>query len=324
MEKRRILVTGIGGNVGQGILRNIRDCFPNVHLVGIDISAFTPGNHLCDEVYKVPYSYDEDYIPTVSKIIKNENIELVIPSTDYEIYYLSLNRETLKVPILASEPEIAKIYLDKFLTYEFLSKNNIPFAKSWLVSDYDFSERNIIAKPREGRGSRGIIINPKNLSELSKEYMIQPLHEGIEITTAVYVDKNSKLHGIFTMERSLTNGTTTESKVVFKYDNELRVIAQKMINIGGLRGSFNIQSIVTEYNEIIPFEINCRISGTNSIRHNLGFPDVKFAIQEYLFDQIPDKPNPIEGVATRILMDVIYPNNPSFDKLNADSKFLIY
>jgi carbamoyl-phosphate synthase large subunit len=325
MEKRRVLVTGIGGNVGQGILRNIRNCFPDIYLVGIDIASFSPGNHLCDAVFKVPYSFEEGYISTVSEIIKNEKIELVIPSTDYEIYYLSLNRNSLNATILASQPETSKIYLDKFLTYEFLSKNSIPFAKSWLAKDYDFSENEIIAKPREGRGSRGIIINPENPLELPKDYMIQPLHKGIEITTAIYVNKDAKLHGLFTMERSLTNGTTTESKVVFNYDKELTKIAQKMIELGGLAGSFNIQSIVTPLNEIIPFEINCRISGTNSIRHNLGFQDVKYGVQEYLFNEIPDSPSPIEGIATRILMDVIYPNQNNFDKLNTDnSKFLIY
>jgi carbamoyl-phosphate synthase large subunit len=149
--------------------------------------------------------------------------------------------------------------------------------------------------------------------------MIQPLHQGLEITTAVYVDKNNRLHGLFTMERSLTNGTTTESKVVFQYDKILTDIAQKMIDLGGLVGSFNIQSIVTKTNEIIPFEINCRISGTNSIRHNLGFQDVKYGIQEYLYNEIPDEPKPINGIATRVLMDVIYPESTDFSQLNNNS-----
>ena len=62
MEKRTVLVTGIGGNVGQGILRNIISLNLPIKLVGIDIASFTPGNHLCDVTYKVPYSYDENYI----------------------------------------------------------------------------------------------------------------------------------------------------------------------------------------------------------------------------------------------------------------------
>jgi carbamoyl-phosphate synthase large subunit len=316
METKTVLVTGIGGNVGQGILRNIISLNLNIRLIGVDIASFTPGNHLCNVTYVVPYSYDEKYIQTISKIIDDEKVDLVLPSTDYEIYYLSKNSPVLKAKIVASEAITAKTYLDKYATYVYLSKNNIPFSKSWLAGEYDFSEKEIIAKPREGRGSRGILINPEKPNDLPEGYMIQPLAVGNEITTAVYVSKDKKLHGLFTMERKLTNGTTTESRVIFQYDDRLRSIAQDMIDLGGLIGSFNIQSIVTENDEIIPFEINCRISGTNSIRHNLGFQDVKYAIQEYLLNEVADKPNPIEGIATRILMDVIYPNVSDFNKLN--------
>ncbi|MES2417276.1 MAG: ATP-grasp domain-containing protein [Bacteroidota bacterium] len=322
METKTVLVTGIGGNVGQGILRNIISLNLNIRLIGVDIAAFTPGNYLCHKTYMVPYSYDEEYIPSISKIIENEKVDLVLPSTDYEIYYLAKNRDKLNAEIVASKASTAKIYLDKYETYLHLFKNNIPFAKSWLTGSYDFSEKEIIAKPREGRGSRGILLNPENPNDLPEGYMIQPLAKGIEITTAVYVSKNNKLHGLFTMERKLTNGTTTESKVIFQYDARLKVIAQKMIDLGGLVGSFNIQSIVNDNHEIIPFEINCRISGTNSIRHNLGFQDVKYAVQEYLLNEKPDTPKPIEGIATRILIDVIYPNASDFEKLNSTNHLL--
>jgi carbamoyl-phosphate synthase large subunit len=325
MEKRTVLVTGIGGNVGQGILRNIISLNLPIRIIGTDISNFTPGNHLCDFAYKVPYAYDENYIASIQDIIDTENVDLVLPSTDYEIYYLSKNADNLNAVVVASDANIAKIYLDKYESYLYLSKNNIPFAKSWLVGEYDFSEKEIIAKPREGRGSRGIKFNPENPNQLPEGYMIQPLVKGKEITTAVYVNKQGKLHGLITMERSLISGTTAECKVVFQHDNELKVIANKMIALGGLVGSFNIQSIVTTENEIIPFEINCRISGTNSIRHNLGFQDVKYSIQEYLFNETPDEAKPIAGIAIRVLMDVVYPNCEDVNLLsNKNVAHIIY
>jgi carbamoyl-phosphate synthase large subunit len=323
METKTVLVTGIGGNVGQGVLRNISSLNHTIRLIGIDIASFTAGNHLCDKTFKVPYSYNDNYIPAISKIIDNEKVDIIIPTTDYEMYYLSNSSDILNATIVASEAKTAKTYLDKYSTYLYLSKNNIPFSKSWLAGEYDFSEKDIIAKPREGRGSRGIIINPEKPNELPKGYMIQPLIKGNEITTAVYVTKENKLHGVFTMERKLTNGATTESRVLFQYNDRLEEIAQKMIDLGGLKGSFNIQSIVTEDNEIVPFEINCRISGTNSIRHNLGFQDVKYAIQEYLLDEEPDAAKPIEGISTRILMDVIYPNVSDYNIVN-QVKYILF
>lgn len=242
METKTVLVTGIGGNVGQGVLRNISSLNRKIRLIGVDIATFNAGDHLCDITFKVPYSYDDNYISAMGRIIDDENVDLVIPTTDYEIYYLSNSRDVLNATILASEAKTAKRYLDKYSTYLYLSKNNIPFSKSWLAGEYDLSEKDIIAKPREGRGSRGIMINPEKPNELPEGYMIQALSKGNEITTAVYVTKENILHGLFTMERTLTNGATTDSRVLFEYNDRLREMAQKMIDLGGLKGSFNIQS----------------------------------------------------------------------------------
>lgn len=320
-----IIVTGIGGNVGQGVLRNIRDSFPDINIIGLDIATFTPGNYLCNKTYKVPYAYDPNYLTIIQQIVETEKVDLIIPTTDYEIYYISLSQQKINCKVSVSNPDIAKIYLDKYETYKHHSSNNIPFATTWSIHEYNNQVSSIIAKPREGRGSRGVLKNPNNLEGLSDDYIIQPLVEGVEITTAVYVTQQNTIHGIFTMERELTNGTTSKSKVTTIYDEELLKIVEKMVAFNKLRGSFNIQSIVTNDGDIIPFEINCRISGTNSIRHQLGFQDVKYTIQEYLYNEVPEKPNPIKGIATRILLDIIYPDATNEEKLNnLSSKHIIY
>jgi carbamoyl-phosphate synthase large subunit len=325
METKTVIVTGIGGNVGQGILRNIRNLNWPVRIVGLDVASFNAGVHLCDVSYKVPYSYDDGYTEAVRNIAFNENVDLIIPSTDHEVYYLALYRDEIPAPIAASEKKLAFIFLDKYETYKYLRKLGISFAKSWLPHEYDFSEKNIIAKPREGKGSRGIIINPENPAGLSDDYLIQKLYAGNEITSAIYASKNKKLHGCFTMERFLSFGTTIKSRVLFDFDDKVKEIASSIINAGGVYGSFNIQSIVTDQKEVIPFEINCRISGTNSIRHNLGFQDVKYTLQEYLFNVEPDQPAPVQGIATRILMDVVYPGAIDYSEINnKSSQHIIY
>tara|TARA_B100000886_G_scaffold45538_1_gene27971 strand:- start:242 stop:1222 length:981 start_codon:yes stop_codon:yes gene_type:complete len=326
MYKGKIIVTGIGGNVGQGILRNIKDAFPELFLIGLDTSDFTSANYLCDATYKVPFALDQNYTSSINEIlIKEQNVKLIIPSTDFEAVTLAINYKKINCKIIASEANILKIYLDKYITFLHHSKLGIPFAKSWLPSEYDFSQNEIIAKPRKGRGSRSIIINPQNPQNFNDEYIIQPLLIGKEITTSIYVDKKNNIHGIFTMERQLQNGTTIKGTVISDFNKIIKNIAQKMIDFGGLRGCFNIQSIVNKDGLVIPFEINCRVSGTNSIRHNLGFKDVKYLIQEYYFNEIPDKPKPIYGVATRILLDVIYPNiKDAKDLINNKHSYIIY
>ena len=117
MEKKVVLVTGTGGNVGQGVLRNLKSLNLNIVVIGTDIASFTAGNHLCDFTYQVPYSYSEDYISTIQSIIEKEKVNLIIPTTDYEIYYLALHQSVLKTKVATSDSETSKIYLDKYLTY---------------------------------------------------------------------------------------------------------------------------------------------------------------------------------------------------------------
>lgn len=321
-----ILITGIGGNVGQGILRNIKAVYPNIELIGTNTIGFSAGNHLCDCVYTVPFAYDEKYIETIIELVNKHQVNLIIPSTDYEVYYLSLNKDKFSIPVLASHHLASEMFLDKYLTSIEFEKYKIPFAKTILPSEFESKKFiNNIAKPRKGRGSRGIVINPTDVNHLSdNEYLIQELAIGKEITTAFYITKTNELLGLITMERSLENGTTQFCKVVSEYDNKLLPIIEAIKSNFKIVGSINIQCIVTTDNNIVPFEINARISGTNSIRSNFGFNDVIFGVDEWLFNKTLVKPTIKKGMAVRVLMDVIYLDTETTDEVNASTSHFIF
>lgn len=316
MEKKNVLVTGIGGNVGQGIIRNIRKTGFDIRVVGTNIVDFSAGNHLCDSFYKVPYAYDSGFLETMKEIVNNEKIDLVIPSTDYEIYHLSAGQTELGCPVAASGAAVAEAYLDKYLTSQLHKKFGIPFAETFLPSEYDFRFGECIVKPRKGRGSRGLFFNPKQLSGFSDdEYLVQELCKGQEVTTAFYVNSSNELHGHITMTRSLENGTTSTCWVTRAFDGQFEHLLRNLVAHVPIKGSANIQSIITGDGRIVPFEVNCRISGTNSVRSNFGFEDVKYTLEEMLYGRPPSPVKISEGVAVRILMDVIYPGQTSPDGL---------
>ncbi len=325
METKTILVTGIGGNVGQGIVRNIRGTRYKARIIGANITEFSAGNHLVDAFYKLPFGYELNYIPEIKKIIEKENVDLIISSTDFESYYLALCQGELQCLVAGSESQTSGMYLDKYLTYLNHKTSKIAFAESCLPSNYKGQYSQALAKPRKGRGSKGLLFNINDVSGLTDdEYMIQELHTGIEITSAVYRRyKDGEVHGIISMERTLENGATTYCKVVTEYDNEVIKIAQSMCeNNSGLKGSFNIQSIAKSNGEVIPFEVNCRISGTNSIRAAFGFKDVQYTIEELLWNIEPEKPIITNGVAYRYLTDVIYANSEVLNGTNTDNFIL--
>jgi carbamoyl-phosphate synthase large subunit len=300
-----VLVTGIGGNVGYGILKNIISAFPDIRLIGTNTSKVSAGNHLCHAVYEVPFSTDDKYIPSIKAICHENNVRLIIPSTDYESYILSLNKTQLP-PVACSSPEAGKTFLDKYESYLFCHKNGLPFAESILPGNYNNALETYIVKPREGRGSRDVYINPANPAGFSNDFIIQPFLTGKEITTAFYVTKQNALLGLITLERTLSAGTTMMCEVTTLYDTVLTGYINKLISLLDIKGACNIQCIVTE-NGIIPFEVNCRVSGTNSIRSQFGFKDVEYIIDEYLYNKPLKKPEISTGSALRILYDIIYP-----------------
>jgi carbamoyl-phosphate synthase large subunit len=315
-----ILVTGIGGNVGQGILRNIRAFDPGIRIIGAEMRGVSGGNHLCDQVYKLPPAANEKYISEMGQACDREKVDLIIPSTDIEGYYLSKQRE--KLPTLAYSPATTnQIFWDKYLTWTEFNKAGIPFAESCLPGEWRSQFSKYIVKPRKGQGSRGLHLNPATLDAFSDdEYMVQRLHQGVEITTSFYVTKARTLHGFITFTRDLQTGFTSVCEVTPKFDAKLSPIINKMISALEIAGSCNIQSIASEDGEIYPFEINGRISGTNSIRSQFGFKDVQYTVEEYLLNKQPSKPNVTYGSAARILMDVIYPGQSLSEPKTKNSK----
>ncbi|MAT90634.1 MAG: hypothetical protein CMC35_08065 [Flavobacteriaceae bacterium] len=324
MPQKRIVVTGIGGNVGQGIIRNIRAAPYDTYVIGTNVEAFSGGNHLCDAFYKVPYAYHEEYLHAILAIVAEEAVDLIIPATDYEVYYLAAFKDQIPCAVAVSDLDTARIYLDKYETYRFFKTHEIPFAEAYLPSAYDHSFTESIAKPRKGRGSRGLVLNPADVSIYSdEEYMVQELIRGEEITTAFYVNKQQALHGHITFVRTLENGATNLCTVTERYNTSVEKIITKMISVSSIQGAANVQSMVTKNGDIIPFEINCRISGTNSIRSQFGFKDVEYTLAEYLFEEAPEPPVIEPGSAARILMDVIYKGAHDYSGLS-DKKYPHY
>ena len=326
MDQKSVIVTGIGGNVGQGIIRNIRATGLPVRVVGTNVTGFSAGNHLCDTFCEVPYAYDEAYIAQIQALIKSESTDLIIPATDYEALYLAEHEAELGCALAASNHSTASIYIDKFETFLHHDRNGIAFARAALPSRYDGSYDEHIVKPRKGRGSRNLHVNhPEPQSFDDQEYMVQELQRGKEITCAFYVTRSGELHGLITFERELENGATSRCVVTDLYDQDLRQIIGGMMQRCEFRGAINIQAIVDDAGTISPFEVNCRISGTNSIRSNFGFKDVLYTLQEHLYGQAPDPVEVTGGAAVRVLMDVIYPGQSDFSSLkDRSSEHFLY
>lgn len=320
---RSILVTGVGGVVGQGILRNIHAMNIHTPIIGTNTQPVSAGNYLCDYLYQVPYAYEENYVTSIEEIVQKHGIGLIIPSTDYESHYLALHRSSFSCKVASSPPEVTGFCLDKYRNFQIFAESGLPFARTFLPSEYGGEFVSTIVKPREGRGSRDVYVNPLSPKDFTDDYVVQEYLVGPELTIAFYVLQTGDLHGFITMERELEQGNTSRCEVVFQYNNAVREIIQQAVLKFPFRGSCNIQARVTSKG-IIPFEINCRISGTNSVRAQLGFNDVAYTVEELFFNRQPPLPQVRKGCAIRVIHDLIYPDISLHEVSDCHDDFRIF
>jgi carbamoyl-phosphate synthase large subunit len=284
----KILITGIGGDIGQAVAQIIRKKFPDTYIVGCDIYSKHAGSLFVDKFLVAPRADDVNYIDWIQNALINESIDFCIPTPEAELgFFQKTNIQSIgSVPLLMPNLKIIEIGLDKFATVEYLK--SIGIKTPWtILSDTNIGELNFpcIFKHRKGAGSKvNFICNNKDEATFyTNEYpngifqeLLVPADQ--EVTVAVFRDKNQNTK-ILQLQRELVGGLTGWAKVIFDADVEEQ--CQRIAEAVNLRGSINIQLRITDTGARI-FEINPRFSSTILMRDLMGFCDVVWSIQDHL------------------------------------------
>ncbi len=271
----KILVTGAGGDVGQGTIRSILDIEMPIEIYATCISKYSPWLHHPNvKSFIAPLSSSVDYIPFLIKLINYYSIDLLITTIDSEIVLISKNKEYLEDKtnciVFVDNYNSVSICHDKYYTNKFLKSNNFPYLKTFLMSEIKQDEVEslfefpLITKKRTGRGSNDILI-AKNIDIIknlfgNSSYIIQEYidQSNIEYTAGIYIGDDKKFTKTCIFKRTLKGGSTYIAKRVIDkaIEAQLISIAHKM-NMKYL----NIQFFYINSN-VMPFEFNGRLSGT--------------------------------------------------------------
>ncbi|WP_150464677.1 ATP-grasp domain-containing protein [Francisella sp. XLW-1] len=280
---KKILVTSAGGDIGMNIINILlKQKVFNCEIFAVDIKDIIFSQSQVDFFSKVPRTSDDSYTDIINKIIFDNNIDLIIPASEYDINFFNSNRELYKekVNILINNTTIIKNFLDKKITSEFLTDINIPVPKTWSLKDYNiFEGYDIIVKAARSTVTKKIlkIESQEQLDQLREgiddlsQYIVQEYIGSIdqELTTAVYRDDN--IFAVISFKRRLIGGMTGYAEI-YKSDR-LESYAKKIAEETNLKGSINIQSRKYD-NDYFIFEINPRISSTVYIRDHFDFNDL--------------------------------------------------
>jgi carbamoyl-phosphate synthase large subunit len=302
-----VLITAAGSIVAQGIIKSLKLANQigksvKYRIIATDMSVQAAGLYRCDKGFLVPPSSSPDYIDSVIKIIKDENVQAIYVGSDQELQVMANAAETIEreteAKVLSNPLQIINIGRDKWKTFEFLKANNLPCALSSLPEDSEKFIHNIgfpiVVKPREGYSSLHFYI-VNNLEEMNYAIskirkagwnpILQEYLEGddVEFTSGVTLDRFGKyVMSSISIQKIVKNGQTYKAFIDdFK---RIRSSSEETALKLGARGAINIQAKLEEEEPKI-FEINPRFSATTPMRSAAGINEPDIVFRNYILGE---------------------------------------
>jgi carbamoyl-phosphate synthase large subunit len=266
MDTFNVLVPGAGGPAGINTIKSLRLSLFKGNIVSTDSNSLSAGFFLSDFYYVIPPYDDKFFVEKLLKIIKEQNIKVLMPSSGFDIYGYSLNYDLIveygAIPIV-SRRKVLEICRDKLLSYKFLS-NKFPFA---FTCEYHekIDTFPLIAKPRFGKGSNNIIkienkLDLKYVLGKFKNMIFQEYLPGTEYTVDVLSDLTEKpIMAIPRIRIDTKAGISVKGKI--KRDLMIENLCKKTAETLGIKGPCCIQLKESENGELKIIEINPRFGG---------------------------------------------------------------
>jgi carbamoyl-phosphate synthase large subunit len=324
-----VLVTSVGGNVGQGVVKALRAARQTFHIIGVDMEPLSAGFSFVDAHYTVPRSGAPGFHERLVEIHRREQFEAIYVCSHAELDYFAGQRAKLEhelgASVFANPPGVVATGRDKLRTAEFLKNAELPYPQTVLAADQSSVEAlvgrhgfPVILKPRIGASSLNVIV-AKSMEEIAAACTLVPdliaqqhlPDETQEYTAGTVSDYEGKVRASIVLRRDLLQGTTYRAELV--QDDRITRPVVRIVEALGAVGPCNVQFRLLD-GVVYAFEINPRFSGTSGIRYLYGFNDAELVFE--LLRQSKDivQPRLRPGVVLRH-WDAVHIAGASFDDL---------
>ena len=330
MREANVLITAVGGGVGQSIMKALRMSRLDCRITTMDSNPLSAGLYRAESSYIVPPAHSQDYIQRIIQICKSQKIHAVFAGSDPELPVLAERRGFIEgetgAKVIISSPEVIRIGNDKWETFQFLRRSGFKAPQTFLPHQDEeiraFLAKKgfpLIIKPRTGSASRGVY-RANSLEELrvfvnrSDDAIIQEYvgTEEEEFTSGFFMTRDNRIAGVITIQRELCSGTTYRAII-----DRFPAIEESVKEIGNrLRpyGPCNFQMRIVDGLPVV-IEINPRFSGTTVMRARFGFNEAEAAIRHFVFGEVVDLTYST-GIALRYWNEV-YVSRSDFEQLKS-------
>lgn len=314
----KVVVTGGGALLGQGLIRSLQRSPLDAEVIVVDPSPLSPGLYWVENRYLVPMASDPAYVEAIESVLATERPDALLVGTDVELGLLASNRHPLEqrygTRVVVAEPQVIEIANDKLLTATFLRDKGFnppesrePHQAQELVELFGFP---LIVKPRIGARSVGLsLVRTQEELDLALGYspgmVVQEYvgDAGAEYTAGT-LTFDGACRASIVMRRDLRDGNTW--RAFLEEDpgltEQVRGMAEALSAFGPANFQFRLEN-----GQVRVFEINARFSGTTPLRALLGFDEVDMTLRHLLFDEPIHQPKLRDLVILRHMSETVVP-----------------
>lgn len=312
-----ILVTGVGAIIGYGIIKSLREqSMHDIRIIGMDIYDDAYGQFVCDQFYIAERADSPKYLEFINKVIEKENIELIMPGIEQDMYRLHELGDKVNTKVVLNNDLLIELSQDKLLTYEYLAKEGLNVIPTLFKNSYyDCVSRlgsPFLLKPRHSYASKGIhkIYTEEEFAFYNK-YPEANIFQRIvgtdnsEYTISVFGKGDGTYADYIILKRKLAQTGATDKATLVMKDTELMDYVDKVCQVTNPIGPTNIQ-LRKEGDKVYLLEINPRISSACSIRTHMGYNDALKSIEFYLYGRHMEPTEKKQLHAVRFIDDYFY------------------
>jgi carbamoyl-phosphate synthase large subunit len=331
----RVLITAIGGNIGQGILKSLRAAKRKYYIVGIDMEPLSAGFSMVDSYYRTPRTGDRAFMHELRRISQKERLEAIYVCSPSELEFFSVKKrkleQELNLALFVNPIDVVRLGSDKLRTANFLRDADLFYPETILPSDkkglHDLIGRYgfpLIMKPRYGFTSKNVFaVNSRKeieaIQALVPDMVVQRYlpSSRYEYTAATISGQDKKVIATIVLHRELNQGTTYRTELV--EDDAITKQVINIVNALGAVGSCNLQFRLLG-DKVFVFEINPRFSGTCGIRYLYGFNDAEMIFEVFCLGLNIRQPRLRPAVVLRYWNEIFIPA-ATFQTLIDENRF---
>ena len=280
MIVRKILFTGGGGAGNEAINRHWHGRY-DMYFGDADPTAIA-ASIPADRRVRLPFARDPVFVPEIRRLAREHALDLVVPGVDEELLPLARAAGDSPVPFLLPSAGFVESMLDKYRAEQLIAEAGLSAPRTVLFDRAEELTFPIIAKPRSGRGSRGVrqLTDPSQLAPYfalsgvpaSDDLVAQDYVEGQEYTVFVAADRTGKLAAVVPVKVLIKRGITIRAET--DATPEILDYVERFQGHFRASGVYNIQLMLTDDRKIYPFEVNPRVSTTFCLAVSTGFDPI--------------------------------------------------